>query len=71
MRMFDSDIFVDAYKSINDQLRQYNTPVILQIAHGGSRSMYKITGQEVVSASPRRKNDFGDRVKEASDAEFA
>jgi len=70
MRMFDSDFYIDVYKSINDQLRQYHTPVILQIAHGGSRSMSKITGQEVVSASPRRKNDFGDRVQEASDAEI-
>lgn len=70
MRMFDSDVYVDVYKSINDQLKQYNTPVILQIAHGGSRSMSKITGQEVVSSSPRRKNDFGDRVKEAGDAEI-
>jgi 2,4-dienoyl-CoA reductase-like NADH-dependent reductase (Old Yellow Enzyme family) len=69
MGMFDSDVYIDIYKSINDQLKKYNTPVILQIAHGGSRSMSKITGQEVVSASPRRKNDYGDRVKEASDAE--
>jgi 2,4-dienoyl-CoA reductase-like NADH-dependent reductase (Old Yellow Enzyme family) len=69
MRMFDSDVYVDVYKSINEQLKQYNAPVILQIAHGGSRSMSRITGQEVVSASPRRKNDFGDRVKEAGDSE--
>ena len=70
MRIFDSDVYVDLYKSINDQFKQYNTPMILQIAHGGSRSMSKITGQEVVSASPRRKNDYGDRVKEASDMEI-
>ncbi len=70
MRMFDSDVYVDVYKSINDQLKQYNIPVILQIAHGGSRSMSKVTGREVVSARPRRKNDYGDRVKEASDTEI-
>jgi 2,4-dienoyl-CoA reductase-like NADH-dependent reductase (Old Yellow Enzyme family) len=70
MRMFDNDTYIDVYKSINDQLKQYNTPVILQIAHGGSRSLSKVTGQEVLSASPRRKNDYGDRVKEASDAEI-
>ncbi len=70
MRMFDGDAYVDVYKSINDQLRQYNTPMILQIAHGGSRSMSRITGREVVSASPRRKNDYGDRVREASDTEI-
>jgi 2,4-dienoyl-CoA reductase-like NADH-dependent reductase (Old Yellow Enzyme family) len=70
MRMFDSDVYVDVYRSINDQLKQYDTPVILQIAHGGSRSLSRVTGQEVVSASPRRKNDYGDRVKEASDTEI-
>jgi 2,4-dienoyl-CoA reductase-like NADH-dependent reductase (Old Yellow Enzyme family) len=70
MRMFDSDASVDVYRSINDQMKQYDTPVILQIAHGGSRSMSRVTGQDVVSASPRRRNDYGDRVKEASDAEI-
>jgi 2,4-dienoyl-CoA reductase-like NADH-dependent reductase (Old Yellow Enzyme family) len=70
MRMFDSDVYIDFYKHINNQLRQYDTPVILQIAHGGSRAMSLITGQEVVSASPRRKNDYGDRVKEATESEI-
>jgi len=70
MRMFDNDTYIDVYRSINDQLKSYNTPVILQIAHGGSRSMSRVTGQAVLSASPRRKNDFGDNVKEASDAEI-
>jgi 2,4-dienoyl-CoA reductase-like NADH-dependent reductase (Old Yellow Enzyme family) len=70
MRMFDNDTYIDVYKSINDQLKQFNTPVILQIAHGGSRSISRVTGQAVVSASPRRKNDYGDSVKEASDAEI-
>ena len=70
MRMFDSDTYIDIYKSINDQLKQHNTPIILQIAHGGSRSVSTTTGQEVVSASPRRKNESGDSVKEASDAEI-
>jgi 2,4-dienoyl-CoA reductase-like NADH-dependent reductase (Old Yellow Enzyme family) len=70
MCLFDSDDSIDAYRLINDQLKQYSTPVILQLAHGGSRSMSRVTGQDVVSASPRRKNDFGDRVTEASDREI-
>jgi 2,4-dienoyl-CoA reductase-like NADH-dependent reductase (Old Yellow Enzyme family) len=32
--------------------------------------MSKVTRQEVISSSPRRKNDFGDRVREASEAEI-
>ena len=69
-RMFDNDSYIDIYRVINDQLKQFNTPIILQIAHGGSRSMSKITGQEVISASRRKKNEYGDAVKEASEAEI-
>lgn len=70
MRMFDNDAYIPVYKSMNDQLKQFKTPIILQIAHGGSRSMSKVTGQEVVSASGRKKNDHGDAVKEASETEI-
>lgn len=70
MRMFDSDAYIDAYRKINRELKQYGTPSILQIAHGGSRSMAKLTGSDVLSASPRRRNDYGDRVREATDAEI-
>ena len=70
MGMFDNDSAIPVYRSINDQLKQFKVPVILQIAHGGSRSQSKITGQKVVSASGRKKNDFGDEVKEASEAEI-
>ncbi len=70
MRMFDSDTYIPVYKSITDQLQQFKTPIILQIAHGGSRSMSKVTGQDVISASGRKKNDYGDVVKEASEAEI-
>lgn len=69
-RLFDNDSYIDTYRAINDQLKKFNTPIILQIAHGGSRSMSKITGQEVISASGRKKNDYGDPVREASEAEI-
>jgi 2,4-dienoyl-CoA reductase-like NADH-dependent reductase (Old Yellow Enzyme family) len=70
MLMFDNDTSIPVYKSINDRLKQFNVPIILQIAHGGSRSMSKVTGQDVISASARRKNDYGDAVKEASETEI-
>ncbi|MEW6333254.1 MAG: NADH:flavin oxidoreductase [Thermodesulfobacteriota bacterium] len=70
MLLFDSDTCIPVYKSINDRLKRFDVPVILQIAHGGSRSMSRITGQEVVSASARRKNDYGDAVREADEAEI-
>ena len=37
-RLFDNDSYIPVYKPINNQLKQFNAPVILQIAHGGSRS---------------------------------
>jgi 2,4-dienoyl-CoA reductase-like NADH-dependent reductase (Old Yellow Enzyme family) len=70
MLMFDNDAYIPVYKSINYRLKRFNVPIILQIAHGGSRSMSKITGQDVLSASARRKNDYGDAVKEASETEI-
>lgn len=70
MRMFDNDIYIPIYKAINDQLKQFKAPIILQIAHGGSRSMSKINSQEVISASGRKKNDYCDVVKEASETEI-
>lgn len=70
MRMFDSDVYIDIYRSINDRLKQYNTPVILQIAHGGCGANAKISGQAVIGPSFRKKNDHGDVCKEASDADI-
>lgn len=70
MLMFDSDDCIPAYRSINERLKPFGVPVILQIAHGGSRSMSKVTGEAVISASARRKNDYGDAVGEASETEI-
>ncbi|MCK9419389.1 MAG: NADH:flavin oxidoreductase [Nitrospirae bacterium] len=70
MRMFDSDLYIDIYRSINEQLRQYDTPVILQIAHGGYGANAKVSGQAVIGPSFRKKNEHGDVCKEASDADI-
>ncbi len=68
-RMFDKDEYVADYKPFNLKLKQYNTPVILQLAHGGSQTSSKITGDVPLSASPT-KNYFGERCKEASEIEI-
>ncbi len=70
MRMFDRDDYIAVYRSINDELKQYGVPVILQLAHGGGRSLSRVTGRPVMSASRRWKNDSGDRVKAASEADI-
>lgn len=69
MRMFDKDEYVHDYKPFNLKLKQYNTPVILQLAHGGSQTSSKITRDVPISASPT-KNYFGDRCKEANESEI-
>lgn len=69
MRMFDKDEYVLDYKPFNLKLKEYNTPVILQLAHGGSQTSSKITGVVPLSASPT-KNYFGERCKEASESEI-
>ena len=68
-RMFDKDEYVADYKPFNLKLKNYNTPVILQLAHGGSQTSSKITGDVPLSASPT-KNYFGERCKEASESEI-
>ena len=68
-RMFDKDEYVADYKPFNLKLKNYNTPVILQLAHGGSQTSSKITGGVLLSASPT-KNYFGERCKEASESEI-
>ena len=70
MRMFDHDGYIDVYKGINGRLKEFGTPVIAQLAHGGSRSSGKLTGEDVVGPSARRKNDYGDVCKEADEDEI-
>jgi 2,4-dienoyl-CoA reductase-like NADH-dependent reductase (Old Yellow Enzyme family) len=66
----DRDAYVDVYKGINDRLKAFGTPVIVQLAHGGSRSNGKLTGEDVIGPGYRRKNDSGDVCKEATEADI-
>ena len=69
MRMFDKDEYVDDYKDFNLKLKNYNTPVILQIAHSGSQTSSKITGTIPLSVSSK-KNFYGERCKEIEENEI-
>jgi 2,4-dienoyl-CoA reductase-like NADH-dependent reductase (Old Yellow Enzyme family) len=51
-------------------LKALGTPVIVQLAHGGSRSSGKLTGEDVIGPGHGRKNDSGDVCKEAGEAEI-
>ncbi len=69
MRMFDKDEYVEDYKKLNLRLMNYSTPIILQIAHGGSQTSSKITGSIPLSVSPT-KNFYGERCKEIEENEI-
>jgi len=69
MRMFDKDDYIDDYKDLNLKLKNDHTPVILQLAHSGSQTSSKITGEIPLSVSPT-KNFYGERCKEANESEI-
>jgi 2,4-dienoyl-CoA reductase-like NADH-dependent reductase (Old Yellow Enzyme family) len=69
MRMFDKDEYVDVYKQLNLRLKDYHTPVILQLAHGGSQTSSKTTGEIPLSVSPRT-NYLGERSRGATEDEI-
>lgn len=70
MRMFDGEQYVDVYRAMNERLKPLGTPVILQLAHGGTRSHASLSGQEVVGPSFRQRNEYGDVCREADEEEI-
>jgi 2,4-dienoyl-CoA reductase-like NADH-dependent reductase (Old Yellow Enzyme family) len=69
MRMFDKDEYIDVYKGFNLKFKSYHTPLILQLAHGGSQSSSRITGEIPVSVSPK-KNSMGEQCKVLEEGEI-
>jgi 2,4-dienoyl-CoA reductase-like NADH-dependent reductase (Old Yellow Enzyme family) len=69
LRMFDKDDYIDDYKDLNLKLKKDKIPIILQIAHGGSQTSSKITGEIPLSVSPT-KNFYGERCREIGENEI-
>ncbi len=51
MTMIDRDEVIPAFKEITDAVHEFDTPIILQIAHSGRQTRSKITGLPIVSPS--------------------
>jgi 2,4-dienoyl-CoA reductase-like NADH-dependent reductase (Old Yellow Enzyme family) len=70
MRMFDDDRYVEAYHALNQEIRQYNVPVICQLAHGGLQTTSSVTGMDVVAPSEYRSKVYRNHARELSEAEI-
>ncbi|MBN1829273.1 MAG: NADH:flavin oxidoreductase [Deltaproteobacteria bacterium] len=71
MSMIDSDDLIPAYREIVDAVHEYNTPIIMQIAHCGRQTRSKTTGLQTVAPSALRDAFFSeDMPRELSDEEI-
>lgn len=62
MLMIDKDELIPAYKEITVAVKEYQTPIIMQIAHCGRQTNSKITGYPTVAPSAIRDKYFNQEV---------
>lgn len=68
MTMIHTDETISKWKEITDAVHEYNTPVILQIAHCGRQTRSKITGLPTVAPSAIKDKFYSeDPPKELTD----
>jgi 2,4-dienoyl-CoA reductase-like NADH-dependent reductase (Old Yellow Enzyme family) len=70
MRMFDDDCYIEAYQALNQEMKQYNVPVICQLAHGGIQTTTGVTGMDVVAPSAFQSKVFRNHARELTEAEI-
>ena len=70
MRMFDDDRYIEVYRGLNQEMRQYNVPVICQIAHGGIQTTTGVTGMDVVAPSDFQSKVYKNHARELTEAEI-
>jgi 2,4-dienoyl-CoA reductase-like NADH-dependent reductase (Old Yellow Enzyme family) len=70
MLMINDDSFVDSYKIITQKIHEFQTSIILQIAHCGRQTRSKITGLPTVAPSAIKDKSFNEETpKELSEPE--
>ncbi|MCK5312168.1 MAG: NADH:flavin oxidoreductase [Desulfobacteraceae bacterium] len=70
MRMLDNDKYIDDYKALNLKMKEYDTPMILQLAHGGGMCSPKISGKIAVAPSSIKLRDYPTKPRELSEQEI-
>jgi 2,4-dienoyl-CoA reductase-like NADH-dependent reductase (Old Yellow Enzyme family) len=71
MTMINDDNIIPAYREITDAVHQYDTPIIMQIAHCGRQTRSKSTGLQTVAPSALRDAFYSEDVpKELSENEI-
>jgi 2,4-dienoyl-CoA reductase-like NADH-dependent reductase (Old Yellow Enzyme family) len=70
MRMFDDDKYIDKYKEILAAVKEHNTPVILQIAHGGGQLNRKSSGNGPVAPSKHKYELNSENARKLAEEEI-
>jgi 2,4-dienoyl-CoA reductase-like NADH-dependent reductase (Old Yellow Enzyme family) len=71
MLAIDDDACIASYKRLTEAVHQYNTPIIIQLAHCGRQTRSKITGLPTVAPSSLRDKFYDEEIpKELSEKEI-
>ncbi len=62
MLMMDRDDNVESFRKLTASVHQYDTPILLQLAHSGRQTRSKATGYPTVAPSPIRDKLFRDDI---------
>jgi 2,4-dienoyl-CoA reductase-like NADH-dependent reductase (Old Yellow Enzyme family) len=62
MQMIDEDDCIAAYRHLMDAIHEYNTPIIMQIAHCGRQTRSKITGKTPIAPSALKDKMFSEEL---------
>lgn len=70
MLRIDSDNLIDNYKQLTEAVHQYNTPIVLQIAHCGRQTSSKAIGCQKVAPTAKRHLFYPDKAKALDEKEI-
>ncbi len=65
MLMIDDDSFIEPFAILTKKIHEYNTPIILQIAHCGKQTRSKTTGQTIVAPSSVKDAMYKEEIAKA------